>query len=93
MMCQLKIIFDNTWLQSLQYFQFHFAINSSSHCLGVTSEKGDFLIDPKNNRTTSASFADASIDYIQNGGMSADVLDIRGPTSDEMNVKVTKNQI
>lgn len=51
------------------------------------------MIDPKNNRTTRASFADALIDYIQNGGLSADVLDIRGPTSDEMNVKVTKNQI
>lgn len=48
------------------------------------------MIDPKNNRTTRASFADASIDYIQNGGLSADVLDIRGPTSDEMNVKVAK---
>ena len=50
------------------------------------------MIDPKNDRTTRASFADASIDYIQNGGLSADVLDIRGPTSDEMNVKVAKSQ-
>lgn len=68
-------------------------LNSCSHCLGVTSEEGDFLIDPKNSRTTRTNFADASIDYIQNGGLSADVLDIRGPTSDEMNVKVTKNKI
>ena len=38
-------------------------------------------------------FEDASSDFIQNGGLYADVLEISGPTSKEMNVKVTKNHI